>query len=73
MMHFDRPRLSRDARPWRRLSQRATSSQSWPFYNGLWRVSDGDLVFGFKIVPCVYSDAGEVHHDHLSPSARVIS
>lgn len=65
MMHFDRPRRSRDA-DHGVVYRNENEFAAWPFYNGLWRVSDGDLVFGFKIVPCIYSEAGEVHHDHLS-------
>ncbi len=60
---FERPRLSRDARH-SVVYRNEQEFSSWPFYNGLWKLPNGDLLVGFKIAPCVYSDGGEVHHDN---------
>lgn len=38
----------------------------WPFYCGLWRVANGDLLAGFKKVPLAYRDAAEISHDRLT-------
>ncbi|MDF0601135.1 sialidase family protein [Psychromarinibacter sp. C21-152] len=38
----------------------------WPFYCGLWRVANGDLVAGFKKIPLAYRDMAEISHDRLT-------
>jgi len=38
----------------------------WPFYCGLWRVGNGDLVAGFKRIPNDYGGAAEVSHERLT-------
>lgn len=38
----------------------------WPFYCGLWKVRNGDLVAGFKRIPASYASAGEVSHTRLT-------
>jgi hypothetical protein len=38
----------------------------WPFYCGLWRVGNGDLVAGFKRISNSYRSAGEVSHEKLT-------
>lgn len=67
MTRFDRPRMSRDARH-SVVYRNDQEFSSWPFYNGLWKLPNGDLMAGFKVVPCVYSDSGEVHHDNIAVS-----
>ena len=41
----------------------------WPFYCGLWKTADGDLVAGFKKIPNTYSSPAEIHHDRLTVQA----
>jgi hypothetical protein len=38
----------------------------WPFYCGLWRVGNGDLVAGFKRIPNAYGAVEEVSHEKLT-------
>lgn len=38
----------------------------WPFYCGLWKVADGDIVVGFKKIANDYAAAGEVSHTRLT-------
>lgn len=38
----------------------------WPFYCGLWRVANGDLVTGFKRIPSAYGAATDVSHERLT-------
>ena len=38
----------------------------WPFYCGLWRVANGDLVAGFKRITNAYGGAAEVSHERLT-------
>ena len=38
----------------------------WPFYCGLWRVENGDLVVGFKIIETGYGSDTDVSHSRLT-------
>jgi hypothetical protein len=38
----------------------------WPFYCGLWKMPDGDVVTGFKKITNAYGDPGEVSHTRLT-------
>jgi hypothetical protein len=38
----------------------------WPFYCGLWKVGNGDLVVGFKKIANSYRDPGDVTHTKLT-------
>ncbi|HTM77490.1 MAG TPA: sialidase family protein [Devosia sp.] len=38
----------------------------WPFYCGLWRVGNGDLVAGFKRIANSYGGDSEVSHENLT-------
>lgn len=38
----------------------------WPFYCGLWRVANGDIVAGFKRISNAYADEDEVSHEKLT-------
>jgi hypothetical protein len=38
----------------------------WPFYCGLWRVGNGDLVTGFKLIETRYDSDADVSHSKLT-------
>src|SRR5262245_36637472 len=38
----------------------------WPFYCGLWRVGNGDLVTGFKRIKASYGGEAEISHERLT-------
>ena len=38
----------------------------WPFYCGLWKVPDGDVVAGFKDIPSSYAADGDISHTRLT-------
>ncbi|HEV7277173.1 MAG TPA: sialidase family protein [Devosiaceae bacterium] len=38
----------------------------WPFYVGLWRTGNGDLVTGFKLIESSYGGEGEISHERLT-------
>lgn len=38
----------------------------WPFYCGLWRVANGDLVAGFKRIANAYGAQSDVSHENLT-------
>jgi len=38
----------------------------WPFYCGLWKFPDGDVVAGFKKIPSAYASGGEISHTRLT-------
>jgi hypothetical protein len=38
----------------------------WPFYCGLWKLPDGDLLAGFKKIPNAYTSADEISHTKLT-------
>jgi len=38
----------------------------WPFYCGLWKFPDGDVVAGFKKIPSDYGTSGEISHTRLT-------
>ena len=38
----------------------------WPFYCGLWKFPDGDIVAGFKKIPTAYGSGTEISHTRLT-------
>jgi hypothetical protein len=38
----------------------------WPFYCGLWKTADGDVVAGFKKIQSAYASGGEISHTRLT-------
>ncbi len=38
----------------------------WPFYCGLWKFPDGDVVAGFKNIPSDYASNGSISHTRLT-------
>ena len=38
----------------------------WPFYCGLWKFPDGDVVAGFKKIPSDYATTGSISHTRLT-------
>ncbi|MEJ8574000.1 sialidase family protein [Microbaculum marinum] len=59
------PRPARDA-DHKIVIRREDAFCGWPFYCGLWRVANGDLVAGFKMVAASYRDEAEIAHDRLT-------
>jgi len=63
--HQPPPRPARDARH-SIVYRNDAEFSGWPFYCGLWRVGNGDLVAGFKRIPNSYRGANEVSHENLT-------
>lgn len=38
----------------------------WPFYCGLWKLPEGDVLTGFKKIPSTYGTSGEISHTKLT-------
>jgi hypothetical protein len=62
---FDKPRLSTDAQH-TIVYRNDKEFCGWPFYCGLWKTSNGDIVTSFKKIPSSYSSYGEVNHQRLT-------
>lgn len=61
---FQKPALSRNARH-SIVYRNNQEFCGWPFYSGLWKTSNGNLVAAFKKIPNTYSSPDDVHHDRL--------
>src|SRR6187399_804191 len=62
---FDKPRLSTDAQH-TIVYRNDKEFCGWPFYCGLWKTRNGDIVTSFKKIPNSYSSYGEVNHERLT-------
>jgi hypothetical protein len=62
---LERPRRARDA-VHSVVYRRDDEFCGWPFYCGLWKLPDGDLLTGFKRIPNAYGHAAEVSHTKLT-------
>jgi hypothetical protein len=65
MNRFDKPAPSRNAEHGI-VYRNDQEFCGWPFYCGLWKTGNGDLVASFKKIPNRYSSPGEIHHDRLT-------
>ena len=62
---FERPRPAREATH-SVVYRNDNEFCGWPFYCGLWKLPDGDLLVGFKRIQNAYGSAGEVSHLKLT-------
>lgn len=65
MTPFDKPSRARDA-DHGIVYRREDEFCGWPFYCGLWRFPDGELLVGFKKIPISYETDAEISHTRLT-------